>query len=181
MVESTKEEVFEYEELLIPVRDLFEVAVALEEVKEGIFPRKAVNLSNGTRLGLWRGETAVFWELANYTAGVSINNSTDPWYFPKVGVVIKKICSFLAEYDITTRAGTLILTKRKSSYRANLMGTSMHDDLNDEVKRSALSLAMRHGAYFKEGPWWITSKMVSFYGKRVEQVHRVYLFMEVGL
>ena len=175
------EKVFEYEGLIIPLKDLFEVAVAFEEVKEGILPRKAVNLSNGTRLGLWRGETAIFWEQANYSAGVSLNNAMDPWYFPKVEVVIKQMLRELTHYDFMTRAGNLILVKRGDSFRAILMGTNIQEDISDRTTRMVLSIAMRVGAYLKEGPWWVTSKMVSFHGKRIDQVHRVYLFLEVGL
>ncbi len=175
------EKVFEYEGLVIPTKELFEVAVAFEEVKKGILPRKAVNLSNGTRLGLWRGETAVFWEQANYSAGVSLNNANDPWYFPKVEVVIKQMLKELSKHDLMTRAGNLILVKKRSSFKAMLMGTNIQEDISDETTRMALAMAMRVGAYYKEGPWWVTSKMVSFHGKRIDQVYRVYLFLEVGL
>ncbi len=173
--------VFEYEGLEIPVKDLFEVAVALEEVKEGILERKAVNLSNGFRFGFWRGDTAVFWEYANYSAGIRFNNAPDPWYFPKVEAVIKLMLRSLKEHDFITRAGNLILAKKEDTFRVMMMGTDIKEEITDESTRIALATAMRLRAYYREGAWWVTSKMVTWHGKRVDQVHRVYLFLEVGI
>ncbi len=173
--------VFEYEDLEIPIKDLFEVAVALEEVKEGIVQRRAVTLSNGFRFGLWRGDTAVFWEYANYASGIRFNNAPDPWYFPKVESVIRLMLRGLRDYDFITRAGNLSLIKKGDIYRVMMIGTDLKEDITDESTRMALATAMRIRAYYKEGAWWVTSKMVSWHGKRIDQVHRVYLFLEVGL
>lgn len=173
--------VFEYEDLEIPTKDLFEVVVALEEVKEGILPRKAINLSNGFRLGLWRGDTAIFWEYANYVSGIRFNNAPDPWYFPKVDAIIRLMLKSLKHYNFMTRAGNLSLIKREDTFRVMMIGTDLKEDIVDISTRMALTTAMRLKAYYKEGAWWITSKMVSWHGKRIDQVHRVYLFLEAGL
>jgi len=172
---------FVYGDWEIPKEDIWRFAVALEEVVIGYKNRNSLRLKNGFDLRFWRGNTAVFWEYTNYNLGVSLTNSDSPMYFPEAKVIVRKALNLLNDSSFTETAGNIVLRKDGNKFLITPIGEPEWEDFSDPLKRAILSIALKERSYFKNYGWFITRKMATYKGKRVEPTHKVYLFFEIGL
>ena len=173
-------EVFTFEDWEIPLKDLWGTAVLLEEVKEGLREKGRIRLSNGFDLAFWRGQTAVFWEYANFSLGIRLNSEA-PLYFPEAETLVRLMLSKLMDFDFTEKAGNLLLRKEGEKFLVTPLGVPKWEDHSDFYKRLVVSSALRRRAFFKRYGWFVTEKMVTYKGVRVGLPHKVYLFFEIGL
>jgi hypothetical protein len=170
--------IWTFEDWEIPYSNLFYLAVVLERIRINEMKKERIKLDNGFELGLWRGNTALFWEFANFSMGIFLNNADNPWYFPKVFAIIKLIQKALKEYVLTISLGKAVLKKDEDNKIFITPIGSVEWVEIDSLKRIILANAARELQYFKDKDWFITKKGVTYRKNKIDRVP-FYLALEI--